>query len=71
MKFEQQGEWMVGTPIVAGTGEDIEAALQCPHPSWREECREVKDGFLMIMDRCTACLFATRGRYQSVKEGKE
>lgn len=67
MKFEQQGEWMVGTPLLAGAGEDIEAARLCSHPSWKEEVREVKDGFLMIMDRCTACQFATRGRYQPAK----
>lgn len=71
MKFERQGEWMVGTPIVAGTGLDIEAALKCPHPAWKEEVRDIRDGVLVIMERCTTCRFTTRGKYQPVKKEKE
>lgn len=60
---------MVGTPLVAGVGPDLEVSLKCPHPAWKEEVRETRDGFLVIMDRCTACRFATRGRYRPLKEG--
>lgn len=70
MKFEAQGEWMVGTPLIAGVGPGLEAALKCSHPSWTEECREIKEVFLVVMDRCTACRFATRGRYRKLKEGE-
>lgn len=70
MKFEAQGEWMVGTPIIVGiSGPALDAATKCSHASWTEECREVREGALVILERCTACLVATRGRYRPVKEG--
>jgi hypothetical protein len=70
MKFTQDGEWMVGTPIVAVGQRDVSAALTCFHLSWKEECREVKQGVLMVMERCSTCLLATRGRYRPQKEGE-
>lgn len=69
MKFEQQGEWMVGTPLVAGVGPGLEAALRCPHPSWKEKTRDLNGGFLVVFERCSTCYFATRGKYRPAKEG--
>jgi hypothetical protein len=69
MKFTQEGEWMVGTPLLAGAGEDLKAALKCPHPSWQEGPRDIRGGVLTVMERCTTCRFTTRGKYRPAKEG--
>lgn len=68
MKFETQGEWTVGTPIIAGSGTLVELALRCNHLTWKEECRGVEQDTLMVMERCTSCI-ATRAKYRPVKEG--
>lgn len=66
MKFEQNGEWMVSTPIYMGFGSDVERAQACPHESYVETARTVKDGMLVIQERCSRCV-AVRGKYRPAK----
>lgn len=68
MKFTQQGDWLVSSPIYVGSVDQVAAAAACPHGTFIEESREVEGGRLMILDRCTKCV-ATRVR-TTVAEGK-
>ena len=69
MQFKPEGEWMVGSPILAGpAGAFLDAASSCLHPSWTEELREVRMGTLIVFERCGTCRLATRGKYRPVKK---
>ncbi len=60
MRFTQEGEWVVSSPLIAGTQAVVDRALRCAHSSWAEETRAVEQGHLMILERCGDCKGATR-----------
>lgn len=67
MRFEQQGEWFVSTPIYVGLGPDVSKAVSCAHETWVEFGigRRMEDGkkIVAVTERCGACV-ATRVRYK-------
>lgn len=63
MKTYQEGEWMVTTPIYAGSRADVAHASACAHKAYVELSRSVEQGTLMIHERCKWCV-ATRVKYR-------
>lgn len=71
MKFIQEGQWTVSTPIYAGTREALEAAQKCSHQSWREVIRSVERGILLVTEKCNDCQAATRAKYRPATDQEE
>jgi hypothetical protein len=68
MRFAQEGEWVVSTPMYMGAQKDVEKANLCPHNKWTEETRALEKGHVMVMERCLACRAATRVKYRPVRK---
>lgn len=65
MKFSKEGEWTVSTPIYVGSKADVEKAAKCPHPAFVKFAEDIREGHLLVAERCTMCV-ATRTRYKKV-----
>lgn len=71
MRFTQDGNWTISTPIYIGSPDDLAKAQACPHKRWKELIRTLKEGKILIQDRCEACV-ATRARWrEATKEELE
>lgn len=68
MKFEQQGEWSVSTPIYIGDVVAVSAAQRCGH-KFEETLRKVDvdpatgKKIDMVMEKCKSCV-ATRCKWR-------
>ncbi len=70
MKFERQGEWMVGTPIYVGPEALVAKAMMCKHEfaetpgTLKRDNEPITNRVVeMAMDRCGHCV-ASRARYR-------
>lgn len=63
MKFSQEGEWTVSTPLYIGMGSDVEKAQVCPHREYIEVTRIVEEGALLVQEKCKGCV-ATRAKFR-------
>lgn len=70
MRFHQEGDWLVSTPIFIGSSEEVARAGQCQHGSWSKINQDVREGMLLVMERCASCV-AQRSRYRPVTEAEQ
>jgi hypothetical protein len=66
--FVQQGEWIVYTPIYAGTADEVAKAAKCPHATYIEVSKTDQDGWTMVLDRCSACIAVRTKAKRSVDQ---
>lgn len=67
MKFEKEGEWIVGTPIYIGVDMDIKKAMACSHDDYLERAKAIQHGHLIVQETCKNCT-ASRVRYRPATE---
>lgn len=63
MRFQQEGDWFVSTPILIGFPEEVDRASRCPHERWVKKSRSISEGVILVMEGCAACV-AQRSRYR-------
>ena len=75
MKFTQEGEWIISTPLYAGSSDDVAKAVQCLHEFSQESSTDVTDTeegrILVIYERCVHCHCARRFKYKKLVSEKE
>lgn len=65
MKFEKEGEWIVGTPIYLRI--DVAKAMKCSHDEFVPGAKAVEHGHLIVQETCKEC-GASRVRYRPATE---
>jgi len=63
MKFSQEGEWIVSTPFYVGSSDDVWMAQNCPHTEYAERSKKIKEGMLVVQEKCKSCV-ADRVKYR-------
>jgi len=63
MKFKQEGDWFISTPMLIGSSDDVWKAQKCAHEAYHERGKKVDKGMLIVQEVCNGCV-ASRVKYR-------
>lgn len=69
MRFTQEGEWKVSSPVYLGDDASVISAMLCDHQFGSELTSNKMEGELILVERCKSCI-AVRTRTRALKPGE-